>query len=198
VLVAGCAKGDQIKQCYPVSSFAAPVFNCGAVEAPPPPPPKVVEEPTPEPPPAPPPKVEITAEKIELKEKVNFEFAKAELLPESKKLLDEVVTIMKDHPEIEKIRIEGHTDNDASDRYNQKLSDKRAAAVREYLISQGVDGKRMESKGFGEKKPIADNKTADGREQNRRVEIHIVKRSDKAKTEGDDTEDKPKPKPKKK
>lgn len=174
LLVVGCAKPDQIKQCYQVAGFASPTFNCEG-GAPPPPPVIVKEEPKPEPVPEPP-KVEVKDEKIELKEKVNFEFAKADLLPASKTLLDEVAKIMKEHPEIEEVRIEGHTDNEASDNYNLKLSDKRAAAVREYLITQGVDGKRMKSKGFGESKPIADNKTPDGREQNRRVEIHITKR----------------------
>jgi OmpA-OmpF porin, OOP family len=172
----GCAKPDQIKQCYQVSAFASPVFNCeGAAPPPPPPPPKpepVVEAP----PPPPPPKVEVKEDKIELNEKVQFEFAKADLLPASKTLLNDVVKIMKEHPEIEKIRIEGHTDNEASAPYNMKLSEKRAAAVVTYLKSQGVDGKRMESKGFGLTKPIADNGTPDGREKNRRVEIHIVSR----------------------
>lgn len=174
----GCAKPDQIKQCYPGSSLSAPMFNCEGSAPPPPEPPKV-EEPKVEAPPEPPPKVEVKDDKIELNEKVQFEFAKAELKPESKTLLDEVVKIMKEHPEIEKIRIEGHTDNDASDGYNLKLSNNRAAAVKAYLASKGVEAKRMESKGFGESKPIADNKTESGREQNRRVEIHIVKRSDK-------------------
>jgi OOP family OmpA-OmpF porin len=169
-----CAKPDQIKQCYPVSSWQAPIFKCEG-EAPPP----VVKEPDPPPvveEPPPPPKAEIQAEKIELNEKVNFEFAKAELLPASKTLLDEVVKILNEHPEIEKIRIEGHTDNEASDGYNKKLSNNRANAVRAYLISKGIEGSRMEAKGFGESKPIASNDSPDGREQNRRVEIHIVKR----------------------
>lgn len=173
-LLFACAKPDQIKQCTPLSGWAAPSFTCGVAEIPPPPP-KIVEEPKPEPKPEPP-KVEVSDDKIELKEKVNFEFAKADLLPASKTLLDEVAEVMTKHPEIEKVRIEGHTDNEASDNYNLKLSEKRAAAVRTYLISKGIEAKRMESKGFGESKPIADNKTPDGREQNRRVEIHIVKR----------------------
>ena len=122
-------------------------------------------------------KVEVKEDKIELNEKVQFEFAKAELLPASKTLLNDVVKILKDHPEIEKIRVEGHTDNEASAPYNMKLSEKRAASVVTYLKSQGVEGGRMESKGFGLTKPIADNGTPDGREKNRRVEIHIVKRS---------------------
>jgi outer membrane protein OmpA-like peptidoglycan-associated protein len=177
VLLIGCAKPDQIKQCYPVASWQPPTFNCEGAAPPPPPAPEPVKE---EPPPAPePPKAEVKDDKIDLKEKVQFEFAKAELLPQSKTLLDEVVKIMKDHPEIEKIRIEGHTDSDASDGYNLKLSNNRAASVKAYLVSKGIDGNRMESKGFGESKPIADNKTDDGKEQNRRVEIYIVKRKDK-------------------
>lgn len=174
VLLIGCAKPDQIKQCYPVASFQVPTFNCEGGAPPPPPPPPVEEPKVEEPPPAP--VAEIKDEKIELNEKVQFELAKAELLPQSKSLLDEVVKIMKEHPEIEKIRIEGHTDSDASDSYNLKLSNNRAAAVRAYLESQGVEGSRMESKGFGESKPIADNSTDAGKEQNRRVEIHIVKK----------------------
>jgi OOP family OmpA-OmpF porin len=174
VLLFGCAKPDQIKQCYPISTWQTPTFNCEG--EPPPPPPK--EEPPVEEPPPEPVKAEVKADKIELNEKIQFEFAKAELLPQSKTLLKEVVTIMNDHPEIELIRIEGHTDNDASDRYNLKLSNERAAAVKTYLTSKGVDATRMESKGFGESKPIADNTTEEGREQNRRVEIHIVKRKE--------------------
>jgi outer membrane protein OmpA-like peptidoglycan-associated protein len=178
VLAAGCAKPDQIKQCYQISSWASPVYNCEGAEAPPPPPPPK-EEPKVEAPPPPPPKVEVKQDKIELNEKVQFEFAKADLLPASKTLLDDVVKIMKDHPEIEKIRVEGHTDNEASANYNLKLSERRAAAVVAYLKEKGVAGNRMESKGFGLTKPIADNGTPDGREKNRRVEIHIVKRKDK-------------------
>ena len=173
----GCAKPEQIKQCFPVSSWHMPVFKC-AGDAPPPAPVVVEKEPEP-PPPPPPPAVEVKADKIELNEKVNFEFAKAELLPASKTLLDQVAKILEEHPEIEKVRIEGHTDNEASDGYNMKLSNNRAKAVRAYLISKGIDGKRMEAKGFGEGKPVADNGTPEGREENRRVEIHIVKRKNK-------------------
>jgi len=178
VLLIGCAKPDQIKQCYPVASWQMPTFQCEGAAPPPPAPEPPKEEPKPEPPPAPP-VAEIKDDKIELNEKIQFEFAKAELLPQSKTLLDDVVKIMKDHPEIEKIRIEGHTDSDASDGYNLKLSNNRAAAVKTYLESKGVEAKRMESKGFGESKPIADNKTDAGKETNRRVEIHIVKKKAK-------------------
>jgi outer membrane protein OmpA-like peptidoglycan-associated protein len=174
--VAGCAKQAQIDQCYPVSSWAAPVFKCAVAAAPAPAPAPIVEAPPAAPPEPAPPKVEVKEEKIELSEKVNFEFAKAELLPQSKTLLDDVAKALAEHPEIEKIRIEGHTDNDASNLYNMRLSQKRAAAVRSYLISKGIEAGRMESQGFGEDKPVADNATEEGREQNRRVEIHILKR----------------------
>ena len=176
---AGCAKKDQIAQCYPMASWAAPVFRCGTQAPPPEPAPVVVEkepEPAPEPPP-PPPKVEVKDEKIELNEKVNFETGKAKLLPASETLLDEVAKVLSDHPEIQKIRIEGHTDGQGGAGYNLTLSNNRAKAVRAYLISKGIDGKRLESKGFGKTKPIADNKTEEGREQNRRVELRIVKRA---------------------
>jgi len=176
---AGCAKQDQIEQCYPMSSWSSPVFRCGAAAAPAPEP-VVEKEPPPPPPPPPEPepeKVVVKEDKIELNEKVNFETGKATLLPESEKLLDEVAKVLGDHPEIQKIRIEGHTDSQSGAAFNQKLSDKRAKAVRTYLVSKGIDGKRLDSKGFGEDKPIADNKTPEGREQNRRVELHIVKRA---------------------
>lgn len=178
VVAAGCAKPDQIKQCYPMASWSAPVFRCG-VQAPVAPPPPVVaeKEPEPAPPPAPDPAVELKDEKIELNEKVNFDTGKATLLPASKTLLDDVVKILNDHPELLRIRIEGHTDSQSGTAFNLRLSNNRAKAVRTYLISKGIDGKRLESKGFGESKPIADNKTPDGREQNRRVELHIVKRA---------------------
>jgi OOP family OmpA-OmpF porin len=179
-LGAGCAKKDQIEQCYPMASWSAPVFRCGTPQ-PPAPPPVVEAEPEPPPPPPPepppPPKVEVKDDKIELNEKVNFETGKAVLLPDSKTLLDEVAQVLADHPEIQKVRVEGHTDNQGGAAYNKRLSNRRAKAVRDYLVSQGIDGKRLVSKGLGQSKPIASNKTAEGREQNRRVELKILKRS---------------------
>jgi outer membrane protein OmpA-like peptidoglycan-associated protein len=163
-----------------MSSWSAPVFKCGApAAAPEPEPPPVVEkEPEPEPPPPPPPEpVVLKDDKIELNEKVNFETGKAKLLPASETLLDQVAKVLADHPEILKIRIEGHTDGQGGAAYNMTLSNNRAKAVRQYLIKKGIDGKRLEAKGFGKTKPIGDNKTEEGREQNRRVELHIVKRS---------------------
>jgi outer membrane protein OmpA-like peptidoglycan-associated protein len=73
-----------------------------------------------------------------------------------------------------KVRIDGHTDAQGSDAYNQALSDRRAASVRAALAAMGVDGSRIEAIGHGETKPLADNRTAAGRQQNRRVEVTLV------------------------
>jgi outer membrane protein OmpA-like peptidoglycan-associated protein len=79
---------------------------------------------------------------------------------------------MKENPEM-KLAIDGHTDNVGKDELNQKLSDNRAASVRTYLVSKGVDESRITSAGHGETMPIADNKTAAGRTKNRRVELKL-------------------------
>ena len=79
---------------------------------------------------------------------------------------------MKENPTYH-LAISGHTDDVGNDEYNQTLSDKRAAAVRRYLINQGIDENRMTSHGYGETRPIADNKTKQGRALNRRVEFEV-------------------------
>jgi outer membrane protein OmpA-like peptidoglycan-associated protein len=101
-----------------------------------------------------------------------FVTGSAKLQPKSFKGLNEVVKIMKENPEM-KLAIDGHTDNVGKDELNQKLSDNRAAAVRTYLVSKGVDESRITSAGHGETMPIADNKTAAGRTKNRRVELKL-------------------------
>jgi OOP family OmpA-OmpF porin len=171
--LAACATPNTGKVCSPQSSWAAPAYECvaAAQPAPPPPPP-----PKPEPPPPPPPKTELKAEKIELKEKVEFDTDSDKILDQSKPLLDEVVQVMKDHPEIKKIEIQGHTDSRASHKHNMKLSHERAESVRKYLEDHGIDKSRLTSKGYGPDKPIADNKTDAGRAENRRVEVHILQR----------------------
>ncbi len=91
--------------------------------------------------------------------------------PESTPTLKEIGTMLKDHAEL-RLSIEGHTDNVGEDAGNQTLSDKRAASVKAYLIEKyGVDGARLETKGFGETKPVASNDTPEGRQNNRRVEL---------------------------
>lgn len=119
--------------------------------------------------------VEVREERIQLNEKVHFETAKSEILPQSYPLLNEVAEVLLANQTI-RIRIEGHTDSRGSDRYNQQLSEERAASVRSYLIGRGVDAARIASQGFGEERPIEDNTTEAGRAANRRVEVHITQR----------------------
>jgi outer membrane protein OmpA-like peptidoglycan-associated protein len=119
-----------------------------------------------------PPKIE--AKKIVIDQKIHFDFDKSVIKKESYGILDDVASILKSHPQIKKVRVEGHTDSIGSDAYNQKLSERRANSVRDYLISKGIDGSRLEAVGYGESRPIADNKTAEGRAQNRRTEFNVV------------------------
>ena len=119
-------------------------------------------------------KINREQKRIEIKQKVHFRTAKWSILPKSYKLLQDVAQVLKDFPKM-KVSIEGHTDSRGGDRYNQRLSEKRANSVREHLIERhDVDPDRLQSIGYGETKPIASNRTARGREANRRVEFRIV------------------------
>jgi OmpA-OmpF porin, OOP family len=102
---------------------------------------------------------------------IYFDTGSDRIRPESTPTLKEIGTMLKDHPDL-KLTIEGHTDNVGSPQSNQALSEKRAAAVRQFLIdSYQVDGARLAAKGVGAGKPAAGNDTAEGRQQNRRVEL---------------------------
>jgi outer membrane protein OmpA-like peptidoglycan-associated protein len=117
--------------------------------------------------------VVVTEKKIELKQTVYFDFNKATIKPVSFPLLDDVAQAMKDNPKI-KVEVQGHTDSVGDDNYNLKLSQSRAESVRNYLIKKGISSDRMAAKGYGENVPIADNRTKEGRDQNRRVEFVIT------------------------
>ena len=120
------------------------------------------------------PKVKVVKQKIEIGEKVHFATNKAEIQERSFELLREVAGLLEEYPRITKIRIAGHTDSHGAADYNQKLSKDRAEAVRLFLIEQGIDRGRLEAKGFGEEKPIALNRSEEGRAANRRVEFVIL------------------------
>jgi outer membrane protein OmpA-like peptidoglycan-associated protein len=137
--------------------------------------PLVLESPVPPPPAPEPARVEVKADRIEINEKIQFAIDKADILPASDGLLNEVVAVLQAHAELEKVGIQGHTDDDGDEKYNQTLSERRAKAVLDWLVAHGVSAARLESKGFGESKPIADNTTEAGREKNRRVEFLILK-----------------------
>jgi outer membrane protein OmpA-like peptidoglycan-associated protein len=129
------------------------------------------------PPPAPAPVVEETAvvkEEVIVIRDVHFQFDSAKLTPADKDVLNTIATRLKQESSSAQLTVTGHTDSVGSDAYNQKLSDRRAHSVVEYLISQGVPRSSFVSvTGAGESQPVADNKTADGRALNRRTEIKI-------------------------
>jgi OOP family OmpA-OmpF porin len=151
--VKGC-DGALVVQAPAPAPVAAPV-------APPPPPP---------PPPAPQPPA---ATKVTYAADAFFDFDKAVLKPEGKAKLDDLVGKVQGI-NLEVIIAVGHTDSVGSDSYNQKLSVRRAEAVKAYLVSKGIEKNRVYTEGKGEKQPVADNKTAEGRAKNRRVEIEVV------------------------
>jgi len=103
---------------------------------------------------------------------VNFDFNSAQLTSESETILEQAVTVLKQNTGVS-VNIEGHTDSRGAESYNQQLSEKRAASVRDYLISRGVDASNLNSVGKGENSPLASNDTKDGRSKNRRVEFIV-------------------------
>ena len=124
-------------------------------------------------PPAPPPPPAPVSEKVTFAADAFFEFDKSVLKPEGKAKLDDLVSKMGGI-NLEVIIAVGHTDSVGSDVYNQKLSVRRSEAVKAYLVSKGIEKNRVYTEGKGEKQPVADNKTAEGRQKNRRVEIEVV------------------------
>ncbi len=119
-------------------------------------------------------KVVLRNDRIHITERVNFSSGGASIEKQSFDLLDAVASKLAEHPEIEKVRIEGHTDEVAEASFNRKLSERRAQAVRNYLIKKGISYKRLEAVGLGESQPWRDNATEEGRAMNRRVEFKIV------------------------
>jgi OOP family OmpA-OmpF porin len=103
---------------------------------------------------------------------VTFETASAKLTPESSEALDKVVAVLRLRPNA-KTEVHGYTDSRGTDAYNQKLSEKRAAAVVDYLVEHGIAGPHLSARGFGKANPIAGNETAGGRAQNRRVTVQF-------------------------
>jgi OOP family OmpA-OmpF porin len=115
----------------------------------------------------------IISEKVTFAADAFFDFDKAVLKPEGKAKLDEVVTKLSSI-NLEVIIAVGHTDSVGSDAYNEKLSVRRAEAVKAYLVGKGIEKNRVYTEGKGKKQPVAENKTAAGRAKNRRVEIEFV------------------------
>lgn len=141
-------------------------------------PPEPVAAPIPEPKPAVVEKVKEEVVVPEVREKIvlrgiNFDFDKSDIKPEFVPVLDEAVDILKKHPNTN-IIIEGHTCWIGTEKYNQGLSERRAASVCKYLAEKGISQNSLDTIGYGETRPIADNQTLEGRRMNRRVEFKIL------------------------
>jgi len=140
--------------------------KAAAAEPAPKPAPVVVAKPAPKP--------EPVVEKVSLKAGALFDVGKADLKPAGKSELDAMVGKINDsNTQIEQITVTGHTDSAGASDYNRKLSERRAEAVKAYLVSKGLNGDRIVTQGAGDAQPVASNKTAAGRAQNRRVDIDI-------------------------
>jgi outer membrane protein OmpA-like peptidoglycan-associated protein len=133
-------------------------------EPPPPRPMERAEAPASPPPPA-------TQKRIVLRG-VNFDFDKATIRADARPVLDEAIRILRQEGGVVVVA-EGHTDAIGSTDYNQTLSEHRAEAVRRYLVNGGIEAGRIRTEGYGESRPVASNDTADGRAQNRRVELRV-------------------------
>jgi outer membrane protein OmpA-like peptidoglycan-associated protein len=117
--------------------------------------------------------VRVVGDQIKILEKVYFATKKDTILDKSFEVLKQVAGVVKAKPLI-KIRIEGHTDDVGKDKDNMSLSQRRAESVKKFLVNEGIEADRLTAEGFGETKPLADNKTEEGKAENRRVEFHIV------------------------
>ena len=172
-------------------------FDFGGKEPPPPPPP---EEPAPPPPPPPPnpdldgdgvlnehdkcpntrPGAVVDLDGCEVEavielEGVHFDFDKATLKPEAKAILDQAAALLAKHERVV-VEVAGHTDSTGPEAYNQKLSERRANAVQDYLVEKGIRASRLSAKGYGESMPVASNDSKEGRAENRRVELVVMDR----------------------
>lgn len=136
-------------------------------------PPPPVARPAPAPAPAAPAPAPSVASKVTYAADAFFDFDKSVLKPEGRAKLDDLVGKIQGIT-LEVIIAVGHTDSVGGDSYNQRLSVRRAEAVKAYLVSKGIERNRVYTEGKGEKQPVADNKTAEGRAKNRRVEIEVV------------------------
>ena len=123
-------------------------------------------------------KVIISGGEIKILERIEFDTSKATIRSRSNDIVDQVAEVMKDNPDIKKIEVQGHTDNRGPAFYNRNLSKQRAEAVVAALVKRGIKRSRMTAKGFGPDKPVADNGTDEGRQQNRRVQFVIKDRDE--------------------
>ena len=165
-IAAGCAT-------EPEKPAPQPVPAPPPAPKPAPPPEPKPRAPEPEKPKPAPEKPKPVAEKVTFAADVLFDFDKAVIKPEGKSKLDDISNKVKG-VNLEVVIAIGHADSIGSDAYNQRLSVRRAESVKAYLVSRGIEANRVYTEGKGEKQPVADNKTKDGRAKNRRVEIEVI------------------------
>ncbi len=167
---------DSQGACVQTSSIDHPDCLPKKVEAPKPAPaptPSPAPAPGPTPAPAPAkPAPQPVKQSITIQAEALFDFDKSVLKPAGKKSIDEAITKMK-QVDVEMVIATGHTDSIGTDAYNQKLSERRATTVKEYMVSQGIPAAKITTLGKGETQPVATNKTKDGRAKNRRVDIEF-------------------------
>lgn len=119
------------------------------------------------------PAARIEQGQIKILERVEFENNSSKIRPESERVLNAVLEVMTEHPEFTKLGVEGHTDNRGAAAYNKRLSQQRAQSVMKWLTSHGIAANRLSAAGFGMERPIDNNDSDEGRQNNRRVEFHI-------------------------
>ncbi|HEY6178872.1 MAG TPA: OmpA family protein [Kofleriaceae bacterium] len=122
----------------------------------------------------PPPRVEVRDNKIEIHDKIQFDYDKATIKEASFGLMNEIAAVITKNPQIKRIRVEGHASSEGNPDHNRTLSNDRARSVVKYLDDHGVSAGELVAVGYGADRPIADNATEAGREQNRRVEFLIL------------------------
>ncbi len=120
------------------------------------------------------PRAQVEGERVIILDRIEFDTGKATIRPESEPILDAVRAVLDENPQIKRLRVEGHTDNKGGRAMNIGLSRRRAASVVQWLVDHGIQAERLTSQGVGPDRPIDDNNTDDGRQNNRRVEFHIV------------------------
>ena len=126
------------------------------------------------------PLVELEAEKLTLKDAINFETGKDNILPKSNRILDSIAQILKSNADLPRVRVEGHTDNVGSATYNRDLSQRRAQSVVNALVKRGIAVEKLLPVGYGFDRPVASNESAKGRALNRRVEFTILREGEGA------------------
>ncbi|MBM4392623.1 MAG: OmpA family protein, partial [Deltaproteobacteria bacterium] len=120
-------------------------------------------------------RVVVLADRVDIRDKIFFEFDSAVITADSFRILDDLAATLDNHVEIELLEVQGHTDDQGAEDYNQKLSQGRAEAVREYLVKSGIAGDRLVARGYGESQPLQPGTSEEAREVNRRVAFKILK-----------------------